>query len=342
MAGGFLAGVGQASEEASDQIGAQITKQNQNAFELKLMNAKLEAEHSNRMAELSAGTASEEALASYKEGLSSVPGPQFNKIAKYLSDSAQALRDRKPFPQLDASDITHPAAQQMLERGQGMLAHASASMIPVSIHPINANGHSITNVYDKGGNLLSSNDNGLNAEGAAAVNKAEAAYGTYTANLANAKSKLNTFITAESVGKLPGQVANITLDKFMQSNPEVKTYFDQLPLMSLKGEVDLTHSARAVAALGKSAQEAYPQSTDTIAVAQDKLNSLTQVGRDGLDSTYQSYGVDPKQQHFPNLALQDELRQGKDKTNGDTKAKENMSRAERIRAALSAQASAGK
>lgn len=323
-------------DDVSQSVNAEASEQESHAFALKLQSAKLEQEHENRLSEAAAGTQSEKDLATFKEGLSSVPGSQFSKIGKYANDSAQALRDRKPFPQLDASDITHPAAQQMLERVQGQLAHASAAMLPVSIHPINANGHSITNVYDKGGNLISQNDNGLNTEGAAAVNKAEAAYGTYTANLANAKSKLNSFISANSAGKLPGQIASITLEKFMQSNPEVKTYFDQLPLMSLKGEVDLTHSARAVSALGKSAAEAYPQSTDTVAVAQDKLNSLTQVGRDGLDSTYQAYGVDPKQQHFPNLNLQEQLKQQKAAGGQDAAGKDNASRAERIRAALMA------
>ncbi len=225
----------------------------------------------------------------------------------------------------------------MLERGQTQLAHASAAMIPVSIHPINANGHSMTNVYDKGGNLISSHDNGLNVEGSSAVQKAEAAYGTYNAQLVGVKSKINSFITANSAGKLPGQIAGITLEKFMQDNPDVKTYFDQLPLMSLKGEVDLTHSARAVQALGQSANKAYPQATDTIAVAQEKLNNLTAVGRDGMDATYQAYGVDPKQQHYPNLHLQDELREKAAAALKDKKQASNMSRAERIKAALAAQ-----
>ena len=329
----FLAALKNSSDQES--------RQNQ-AFALKLTSAKLEQEHQNRMSEMQSSVAGQESEASFKLGLSSVPADQFNKIAKYATDSAQALRDRKPFPQIDASDVSHPAAQQMLERVQGQLAHASAAMLPVSLHPINTNGHSIMNIYDKGGNLVSTQDNGLNPEGMAAVQKAETAYGTYSAGLRNARSKLNSFLTAKSAGMLPEQVAKLTIDSYLQDNPDVKTYFDQLPLMALKGELDLTHSARAVAALGKSAADAYPGKGNTIGVAMDKLDSLDKVGRDGLDTAYHVYGVDPKQQHYPNYNLQEELKQQKDAGAKGQQDGQNQSRLQRLQSAYQASQQTGK
>lgn len=161
------------------------------------------------------------------------------------------------------------------------------------------NGKVYERVQDRSGSTISLKPIGLDSTTSADVSKAEALYGTYNQNLEDIKVKIQGFITAETAAGRVGQWATKSINDVSQNDPKQIAYFKQLTLNALRTDKELTGTARFAKQFGEATMEAFPQVSDTLPVALEKIHTMQGWGRNKLDATYTGYGIEQSAQKYP-------------------------------------------
>jgi hypothetical protein len=293
----FASGLAKGASGALENFVMPSLQQRQTSkLALQMMNAKMEAEQSARLAEQSHAAQLEQAGQIAAQERSVIPSNEMQEIAKQTGAMMSAASQHQPLPAWDFRQIKSAPGQQTAMRAVQDTAEVlgrSVGVRPIHVTTTDPLGNDVVHLLDPLGQEISHSTVGLSPKAAANLAKADQAHLELNAMADRLESAIGSFQSADSATGSAWQAGKLTLNQLLTSDPHAKAFIDALPQDALSLDKATNGTVRSSPQLSAMTAPAIFSMNDTLPTTALKLKRMRQIAYDNLKSVYQSNGPTP-------------------------------------------------